>query len=102
MTTMILRALSAAVLQVRQLVSGLPDGRLSWFLGTVWLLAAVYRSNIESRSLSWGYAAWWYSLISPATTGLRRMDRRSATSRTGCVSMSGGRCRRDWCGLWPL
>jgi hypothetical protein len=69
------------------------------------LLAAyrtVCRSNIELPRLNWDYAAWWYSLISPVTTGLRRTDRRSATSQLGCVSMSGGRCCRDWCGLWPL
>jgi hypothetical protein len=35
----------------------------------------VYRSSIELRSLSFGYAAWWYSLITPTTTDLRRMVR---------------------------
>jgi putative ABC transport system permease protein len=65
-------------------------------------VAAMCRSTIELRSLIWGYAAGRYSLITPATTGFRRTDRRSATSRTDCVSMSGGRCCRDWCGLWPL
>ena len=50
----------------------------------------VCRSNLELRTLSWGYAAWQYSLITPATTGFRRTDCRSDTSRTGCVSMSGG------------
>jgi hypothetical protein len=30
--------------------------------------------------------------------GFRRTDRRLATSWTGCVSMSGGRCCLDWCG----
>jgi hypothetical protein len=43
---------------------------------------ATDHSHIELRSLSWGYAAWRYSLITPATTGFRRTDRRSATSRT--------------------
>jgi hypothetical protein len=41
------------------------------------------------RGLIWGYAAWRYSLITPATTGFRRTDRRSATFRVGCVSMFG-------------
>jgi hypothetical protein len=65
----------------------------------------VYRSNIELRNLSWGYAAWWYSLITPVTTGLRRMVCRSvrlAVSRFGSVSRSGGRCCRDWCGREAL
>ena len=62
----------------------------------------VCRSNIELRGLSCGYAACRYSLIIPATTGFRRTDRRSVTSRAGCISMSGGSCCRDWCGLWPL
>jgi hypothetical protein len=52
-------------------------------------------SEIGLRGLIWGYAARWYSLITPATTGFRRTDRRSATSRTGCASMSGGRWSRD-------
>jgi len=66
------------------------------------IASKVSRSNIELRGLSWDYAARWYSLISPVTTGLRRTDRRSATSQLGCVSISGGRCCRDWCGLCPL
>jgi hypothetical protein len=48
----------------------------------------VCRSFIGSCGLSWGYAAWWYSLITPAMTGLRRMVRRSvrsAASRVGSV-----------------
>jgi hypothetical protein len=48
----------------------------------------VCRSNIGSCGLSWDYAAWWYSLITPAMTGLRRMVRRSvrsAASRVGSV-----------------
>jgi hypothetical protein len=45
--------------------------------------AIVCRSNIGLRGLSWDYAAWRYSLISPATAGFRRMDRSSATERGG-------------------
>jgi hypothetical protein len=62
---------------------------------------AVCRSNIELRGLCWGYAAGWYWLITPATMGLRRMDRRSlssAPSGAGWVSVFGGRCCRVWCG----
>ena len=69
---------------------------------SVFAAPAVYRSNIELRGLSWDRAAWWYSLITPAAADFRRIYRKSAASRTGCVSMSGGRCCRDWCGLWPL
>lgn len=60
---------------------------------------SVSYSNIELDGLSCGYAAWWYSLMAPATTGFRRTDRMSAMSWTGCASMSGGRCCRDWWGL---
>src|SRR3569833_2283049 len=61
----------------------------------------VCRSNIGSRGLSCGYAAWWYSLITPVTTRLRRMVCRSvrpAASRLGSASRSGGRWHRDGCG----
>lgn len=40
----------------------------------------VCRSNIGLCGLTYGYAAWWYSLITPATTGLRRMIRGSVRS----------------------
>jgi hypothetical protein len=56
-------------------------------------MPAVCRSNIELRCLSWGYAAWRYSLVTPVTAGLRRMDHRSVSSAArgvGWVSVSGG------------
>jgi hypothetical protein len=59
----------------------------SWAFGNS---GTLYRSNIELRGLSWDHAAWWYSLITPAAADFRRIYRKSATSRTGCVSMSGG------------
>jgi hypothetical protein len=55
----------------------------------------VCRSNIELHGLNWDYAAWWYSLMTPVTTGFRRTDRRPTTPRTSCASTSGGRCCRD-------
>jgi hypothetical protein len=61
------------------------------------------RSIIELCGLSWGYAAWWYSLITPVTTGLRRMNLRSFASAgvlAGWHSASGDRCRRAWWGRW--
>ena len=63
--------------------------------GTYRLATTLYRSNIKLRTLSWDYAARWYSLITPATADCRRTDRRSATSRTRCTCIYGGRCRRD-------
>lgn len=45
-------------------------------------------SNIELRGLSWDYAER-SSLVTPATVGCRHIERRSATSRTGCGCMSG-------------
>src|SRR3954452_728163 len=50
----------------------------------------VCRSNIELRGLSWGYVAWWYSLITPVTTGLRRMDRRPVS--LAALGSAGFRC----------
>ncbi|MFB4308621.1 VirB4 family type IV secretion system protein [Actinomadura sp. GTD37] len=73
--------------------------------GGTGLYGILYRSIIELGGMSWGYAAWRYSLITPVTTGLRRMDRRSLSSAgvlMGWHSASGGRCRRAWCGRWPL
>ena len=65
-------------------------------------LITLGRSDSELGGLSWGRAVWWYSLITPATTRFRRRDRRPATSRARCTPYPPGRCRRDWCGLWPL
>src|SRR3569833_1626915 len=68
----------------------------------------VCRSNIGTRGLSSGYAAWWYSLNTPVTTRLRRMvcrTERPAATQHGSETWSGGRWHRDWCGravlYWP-
>jgi len=62
---------------------------MSWPWMDSWLSAATSIWT-PSGSMLWVARARWYSLISPVTTGLRRTDRRSATSQLGCVSMSGG------------
>jgi hypothetical protein len=61
-------------------------------------------SKLIASRLTWvraiGYAARWYSLITPPRT-LRRWTGRSSGG-LAWPSWSGGRCWRDWCGRCRL
>ena len=67
-------------------------------------LGSCTASELIVWRLTWvhtvGYAARWYSLITPPRT-LRRWTG-SSSDGLARSSWSGGRCWRDWCGRCPL